>query len=66
MVTVIKPNGELRICLDPTHLNRAIKRSHYPLNTVDKVIAQIPNAKVFSRLDAKSGFWQVKLSNESS
>lgn len=66
MVTVNKPNGDIHICLDQTHLNRAIRRSRYPLNTVDKVIAQIPNAKVFSKLDAKSGFWQVKLTDESS
>ena len=26
LVVVEKPNGQLRICLDPRHLNRAIKR----------------------------------------
>ena len=29
MVAVRKPNGELRICIDPNPLNRALKMSHY-------------------------------------
>jgi hypothetical protein len=29
MVVVEKPNGKLRICLDPKHLNKAIKREHF-------------------------------------
>ena len=66
LVTVIKPNGDVRLCLDPTHLNKAIRRPHYPLNTVDKVISHIPKAKIFTKLNAKSGFWQIKLTEESS
>ena len=34
MVTVVKPNGKLRICMDPKDLNRAIRREHYPMKTV--------------------------------
>ncbi|VDI40084.1 Hypothetical predicted protein [Mytilus galloprovincialis] len=56
MVTVIKPNGKIRICIDPRDLNKAILREHYPLKTVEEVISQMPNAKVFSKLDATSGF----------
>ena len=29
MVVVEKPNGKLRICLDPGPLNKAIKREHF-------------------------------------
>lgn len=65
MVTVVKPNGKLRICIDPRDLNKAIKREHYPMRTIEEIVAQIPNAKVFSVLDASSGFWQVKLDRES-
>jgi hypothetical protein len=45
MVTVIKPNGRIRICIDPRDLNKAILREHYPLKTVEEVISQMPNAK---------------------
>ena len=66
MVTVIKPNGKLRICIDPRDLNKAIKREHFPTKTVEEVVARMPNAKVFSVLDASSGFWQIELDQESS
>ena len=65
MVTVVKPN-KLRICIDPKDLNRAIKRRHYPLPTVEEIATSLSKAKVFSVLDAKSGFWQVPLDDSSS
>ena len=65
MVTVVKPN-KLRICIDPKDLNRAIKRSHYPMPTIEEVATKLGKAKVFTVLDAKSGFWQIKLDEESS
>ena len=66
MVVVTKPNGSIRICIDPRGLNKAVKRQHYPLLTVDEVISRMPNAKVFSKIDCTSGFWQLELDNESS
>ncbi|CAC5380359.1 unnamed protein product [Mytilus coruscus] len=66
MVTVIKPNGKIRICIDPRDLNKAILREYYPLKTVEEVISQMPNAKVFSKLDATSGFWHIQLGEPSS
>lgn len=65
MMIVVKP-GKMRICLDPKDLNFAIQREHYPLPTVEEVATRLKNAKVFSLLDAKDGFWQVKLDEESS
>ena len=47
MVTVIKPS-KIRICIDPRDLNQAIKREHYPMKTIEEVLAEIPGAKVFS------------------
>lgn len=66
MVTVKKANKRIRICIDPQDLNKAIKREHYPLRTVEEVVAEMPNAKVFSVLDANHGFWQIQLDEESS
>lgn len=65
MVTVVKTD-KIRICIDPQDLNKAIKREHYPLLTVEEVMSNMPNAKVFFVLDANQGFWQIKLDNESS
>ena len=66
VLAVPKKDGSIRVCLDPKDLNTAIKRSHYPLPTVDDVTSRLTKAKVFSVMDAKSGFWQVKLSESSS
>ena len=41
-------------------------RSHYPLPTIEEVTTRLTNAKAFSVLDAKTGFWQVKLTEASS
>jgi hypothetical protein len=44
MVVVKKPNGDVRICLDPVDLNKVIQREHYPLKTVEEVAASLTNA----------------------
>ena len=51
MVIVPKKNGTLRICLDPQDLNRAIRREHYPLPTIEEVATRLHGAKVFTVLD---------------
>ena len=64
---VVSSRGEkIRICLDPGDLNKAVKREHYPIPTVDEIVAKIPEAKVFTVLDAKSGYLQMKVDYESS
>lgn len=65
IVLVKKRNGSLRICLDPRNLNKAIKRS-YQFPTIHNIKAKLAGAKIFSSLDASSGFWNVSLDNESS
>ena len=66
LVIVKKPNGKLRICIDPKPLNQALKRSHYPLPVVDDILPELAKAKVFSVCDVKNGFWHVELDQESS
>jgi len=57
LVVVMKSNGKLRLCIDPTHLNKAIQRHHYPSPCIEEVITKLSKAKIFSVLDAKDGFW---------
>ena len=66
LVIAEKPNGKLRLCLDPKDLNEAIKRPHYSTKTLEEALAEMPNAKYFSKLDAQSGYWQLKLDKKSS
>ena len=66
MVVVMKSNGTIRLCIDPKPLNVALKRNHYPLPTIEDILPDLAGAKVFSVLDAKNGFWQVELEEDSS
>ena len=65
MVTVVKPNGKLRICIDPKDLNKVIEREHFPLKTIEEVVSKMSGANVFPVLDAQSGFWQICLDDAS-
>ena len=61
MVVVPKPDGRVRICVDLTKLNEAVKRENYQMPSVDETLAKMAGAKLFTKLDANSGFWQVRL-----
>ena len=66
LVCVDKPDGSIRVCLDPKDLNVAIKREHYPLPLVDDITANCAGATLFSTLDAEKAFYQIQLDEESS
>ena len=51
MVVVPKKDGKPRICLDPKHLNKAIRREHFPLPTIEDVATCLYGAKVFTVMD---------------
>ena len=61
-----KSNGKLRICLDPKDLNKATKRTHHKTPTLEEITHKMSGARVFSKLDARHGYWSVVLDEESS
>ena len=66
MVLVPKPGKKPpRICVDLTPLNLVVKRERHILPAVDQTLAMMKNAKVFTKLDARFGFWQIPLTPES-
>ena len=65
IVPVLKPNGSVRICVDLTHLNKAVQREIHPMPSADENLAKLGDSKIFSKLDANSGFWQIPLDDES-
>ena len=65
MVVVPKQSGEVRICIDYTELNKCIKRERLMLPSVNDLLAQLKQAKVWSKLDCKSGYFQCVLSEKS-
>lgn len=60
-IVVPKPNGKIRVCIDFTKLNKAVKREYHPLPTIEDTLGVLSNAKYFTKLDANSGYWQMKL-----
>ena len=66
MVVVKKPNGNLRICIDPRNLNRAIKLPHYPIPTTEEILSKMGGAKRFTKLDASNAYWQIPIDESSS
>ncbi|XP_051782102.1 uncharacterized protein K02A2.6-like [Erpetoichthys calabaricus] len=66
MVVIPKLGGKPpRICVDLTPLNAVVKRERHILPAVDQTLAMLTDAMVFTKLDARSGFWQIPLTPQS-
>ncbi|XP_046593873.1 uncharacterized protein K02A2.6-like [Neodiprion lecontei] len=61
-VVIVSKNNKIRICMDPTEVNKNILRRHYPLKTMEEISARLSGSKHFTLLDFKRGFWQIKVS----
>ena len=61
-----KVNGQLRICLDPKDLNKAIRRDYHVTPALEEILPKFNGAKYFSILDSKSGYWNIELDEPSS
>ncbi|KAB0791866.1 hypothetical protein PPYR_03666 [Photinus pyralis] len=66
IIIVEKKNGSIRICLNPSQLNKVIKREHHVIPTMEELRTNLAGKKVFSVLDMKDGFHQIPLDDESS
>ena len=66
IVVVTKPNGKIWICIDLTKLNSNVETELYQLESVDETLARIgEEGVIMSKLDAKFGYWQLKLHKDS-
>lgn len=64
LVTVIKDNGDIRLCVDMRRANVAILRERHLMPTIDDFLPRFAGAKYFSRLDIKEAFHQVELDED--
>ena len=60
-----KPNGRLWICVDLTPLNKAVQRESHLMGSVDESLAMLGKSRIFTKLDANSGLWQITLDDDS-
>ena len=66
LVIAMKESGDLRLCLDPKQLNKALKRERYPLPRIEDVLPDLSRAKVFTKVDARNGYWHMQFDDETS
>lgn len=65
VVIVKKKDGSPRVCIDYRKLNRIIEKDGHPLPIIEDVLDKLGNAKVFSTLDLKNGFFHVPVEKDS-
>ena len=65
MVITRKANGNLRLCLDPKPLNKALNRCHFPMAVIEDILPELGKAKMCTKANCKHGCWQIKLTEDS-
>jgi hypothetical protein len=58
---VEKKDKELRLCVDYHLLNAVTIKNKYPLPRIDILFDQLAGAQVFSKIDLRSGYHQIKI-----
>ncbi|GBM85795.1 Transposon Ty3-I Gag-Pol polyprotein [Araneus ventricosus] len=66
VVIVPKSDGNVRICVDLVELNKNVMREMHPFPKAEYSLNLLARVKIFSKLDANSGFWQILLDKMSS
>ena len=64
IVGVDKKNGSKRFCTDFRKLNNITKQLSWPLPVIDDMLTSLGEAKYFTTLDLKSGYWQIPLDDQ--
>ena len=64
VIFVAKKDGTQRMCVDYRSLNEVTIKNKYPLPRIDDLFDQLKGAGVFSKLDLRSGYHQLKIRQE--
>jgi hypothetical protein len=61
---VKKKDGSMRLCVDYQALNEVTVKNKYPLPRIDDLFDQLKGAKYFSKIDLRSGYYQLRIRHE--
>ena len=61
---VRKPNGGLRFCVDYRKLNAITRKDRYPLPLLNETLAQLTDAKIFTKLDIRYAFNRIRMATD--
>ena len=64
MFFVKKKDGSLRLCIDYQSLNAVTVKNKYPLPHIDELFDQLQGVVVFSKLDFRQEYYQLKIKKE--
>ena len=65
ITTSVTKDGSIRVCLDPKRLNDSLKRCLHKIPTLEELNPGFGAARVFSKMDAKAGYWSIHLDETS-
>jgi hypothetical protein len=49
------------LCIDYRHLNKVIVKNKYPLSRINDMFDEPKEAKIFSKIDLRSGYYQLRI-----